>query len=371
MFGFALLFLAVPNITAVERTEGPLKCSMGRDYWLGFPHGYDQQKTYWLVAVAHGFHGNGGQLKDFTIASKRDDYIVVSPSYPQSEKDGFYQTLGGQSDKQLIDIFGELKKRFHLREKIFVYGFSGGSQFSHRFAMAHPELVIGCSAHSGGSWGPEVSKKALGIPFFVSCGLSDTASSTPGSPPRIECAEQYFKSLLLQGAFVKMRYWEGVGHHTDPRIGPLTAECYELATTGMYPSQRTIVNEELKRIDALIAADNKDEAKKALMALPKLKLPFPGKKKELVYSASSNEEKVAKRAAFVAEGLGGKVGKDVGKGAVQRELWIDDRNENEFGYNENVIARAALMEQEKIWLSERMAERMPLVIEKKIAEKQK
>jgi hypothetical protein len=51
LFCVVLLFITTSNITAVERVEGPLKCAMGRDYWLGFPHGYDPQKTYWLVAA--------------------------------------------------------------------------------------------------------------------------------------------------------------------------------------------------------------------------------------------------------------------------------------------------------------------------------
>jgi hypothetical protein len=33
-----------------------------------------------------------------------------------------------------------------------LHGFSGGSQFTHRFAMLHPKLVCGVSAHSGSTW---------------------------------------------------------------------------------------------------------------------------------------------------------------------------------------------------------------------------
>lgn len=347
------LCLLGTSMVAVERTEGPLSCPMGRQYWLGFPHGYDPAKTYWLVAAAHGAGGTGEQMRSWQMPGPRTDYIVVAPSYPGNQKDGFYQTLGGGSDTQLIGLFQQLKTKYHLRDQLFLYGFSGGAQFSHRFAMAHPELVVGCSAHSGGSWGPEVAKGAMGIPMFFSCGLDDIQPSVPGALPRIEEAERYFTSVLQKTMFVKLRYWEGMAHQPSPEIPRLTAELFELSTTGLYPHQRIAVDAEITHIDELIASGGFAEAKRALAALPKIKLP-PNVPKKPNWATLPEAERTAQRATFVKAGIGG-------LSALKRDFWIDDRNENQDGWTESPVAKSALQQRFRAWLTDYVAERVTKV----------
>jgi poly(3-hydroxybutyrate) depolymerase len=319
--------------TGVEKTEGPLQCAMGRDYWLGFPHGYDASKTYWLVVAVHGAGGNGDGMKNYTLAGPRTDYIVVAPTFPDSNSAGYYQTLGGEAGKQLVDLFQALKKKYRLHEKLFLYGFSGGSQFSHRFTMTYPELVIGCSAHSGGTWGPEMNLKAIGIPLFYSCGLADIDSSRGGLPPRIVEAENYFTEVQKKGFMAKMRYWEGVAHSTSPKISPLTAECFEIATTGFFPSQQQAWNAEVEKVAALIAAGSLPEAKKAMTALAKFKIPAAATKAEKWMSLTKPQQE-EKRKTFVGLGIGG-------KSELGRDFWINDSYENEYGYQDIPATRAA------------------------------
>ena len=73
----------------------------------------------------------------------------------------------------------DAKKTYWL--VVGVHGFSGGSQYAHRFTNKHPKNVIGVSAHSGGSWdeGPDAAAKS--VLWTISCGLKDTALSMPDS----------------------------------------------------------------------------------------------------------------------------------------------------------------------------------------------
>jgi hypothetical protein len=343
---------------------------MGRDYWLGFPKGYDPAKTYWVVATAHYFTGTGNDLKNFELPGVNQDYIVVSPSYPQSEKDGFYQVLMGQADKQLLDLFQKLKTQYRLHDKMFLYGFSGGAQFSHRFAMAYPRAVIGCSAHSAGTWGsqswngPDTSPEAIGIPFFVSCGTDDTQIPA-GSYfySRIAAASFYFdESLLKQGMCLKARFWEGYAHAPSPKIYTLNSECFELATTGMFPDQRKVVNDEIGRIDAMISQGKLVEAKTALTALPTVNLPWPAAKNPTWFPLASapwspirDEQMAAVRPSFVAQGVVGLCTTDPESGP--RDYYVDDSNENVYGWNVNQAVKESLSKRMKSWIAELIADR--------------
>jgi poly(3-hydroxybutyrate) depolymerase len=341
---------AAARLHAVERTEGPLTCPMGRQYWLGFPHGYDPDKTYWLVAVAHGAGGTGDSMKSWQMAGPRTDYIVVSPSYPKSEAEGYFQGLGGNADAQLIGLFKALHAKYKLHDQVFLYGFSAGSQFSHRFTMVHPELVVGCSAHSGGSWGPHVNPAAMGVPMAFSCGLNDVQPSVPGALPRVEEAQKYFALMQQQGMCAKLRYWEGVGHSKSRGSDEMTAEAYELATTGLFPHQRTAIDAELAKVDALITADDVTGAKRAILALAKFKLP-PVKPKTPKLASLTPDELTAQRAEFVASGVGG-------ASKLGRDIWIDDRNENQDGWMENPTSRTALQARYRDWMKDQVAGRL-------------
>ena len=106
---------------------------MKRDYWLYTPDKIDTKKKYWLVVGVHGYKGNGkGAAGLAGWVKKFDNVIVIGPSFPSTGP--YYQILQGGTDKQLLEIFKQLNKEFNLHEKMFLYGFSGGAQYSHRFA---------------------------------------------------------------------------------------------------------------------------------------------------------------------------------------------------------------------------------------------
>ena len=126
---------------------------------------------------------------------------------------------------------------------MFLYGFSAGAQFVHRFAFNHPELVVGVSAHSAGSWAGvegwgEINDKAKGIPFVLTCGELDTTKAFNGEAPygRLEWMKVFAEDLKKRGFAVRTEVYPGVGHGGSADAhGPLIRECFLLATEGIVP----------------------------------------------------------------------------------------------------------------------------------------
>lgn len=281
--------LALVTVATADGEE-KLACPMGREYFLYTPDGIEAKpaatrppgkpkagaakgsaddaqaaRTYWLVVGIHGYGGNGAGAAGLAEWTKKDDVIVVGPTFPNG-----YQMLDLETDMQLIGIFTHLSQRFRLHPKMFVFGFSGGSQFAHRFALKHPDLVLGCSAHSGGTWGGEVNPAAVGIPFAVSCGEEDTEQSSPQSPMgRLDWFKD-FAGGLNSGPFTfKARSWPGVGHGLSAGALQMTEDCFALATTGMHPPQLQEAQAEIDAIVGEIGAGRLDEAKRRIRALGK------------------------------------------------------------------------------------------------------
>ncbi len=267
MMGLALCLCGGGLVRAEEQQ---LTCSMGREYFLYLPDDLDAEKTYWLVV---GVHGHGGKGKNAAGLAKwvgKGNCIVVGPSFPS----GYYQTLSKGSDTQLIGIFKFLRARYKLYPRMFLYGFSGGAQFAHRFAMAHPELTIGCAAHSGGTWADTVNPKARNVPIAISCGEKDTSKSTSNCPMgRCEWAKTFAGNLHRGGFYFKARFWPGVGHRASPGARQMTEDCFCLATTGMHDDQLQPVLKEVAAVAQLADGAQYAEALARVRQLPQMKPP--------------------------------------------------------------------------------------------------
>ena len=225
-----------------------------RDYFVQLPENFDPDKKYWLFVLVHGHRGNGektiGGYRKYAFA--QTECITVAPSFPWDPKmGGYYQTLGGNSDKQLISIFQTLGKKYKLHDRMLLYGFSGGSQFTHRFAMKHHKYVLACSSHSGGSWG-KVSSSAGYIPFAISCGEMDTKKSVSSSPMgRLEWYRSFRKDMLKSKMFFTDSVRAGEGHGGGPWTRSSTETLFQLASTGLFPSQLEVFEKELSKIKNL------------------------------------------------------------------------------------------------------------------------
>ncbi|MCU0781355.1 MAG: hypothetical protein MUF04_09690 [Akkermansiaceae bacterium] len=193
----------------------------------------------WVVVDVHGAGGPKKNWFGYRLLKwlGQDKVIALAPVFGEG-----YHLGDGEAAKQLIERFAWIKQHYKVHDKMFLYGHSGGAQFVHRFAFNHPELVVGVSAHSAGSWAcaggwGQINDQAKGIPFVVSCGELDTAQAFPEFPhTRLAWMKLFAEELKKRGFVVRAEVYPGKGHGVSvDEHGPLTRECFLLATEGTPP----------------------------------------------------------------------------------------------------------------------------------------
>lgn len=208
----------------------------------------DPNKTYWLVIGVHGLGGNGrGALGLADWADKYSDVVVLGPSFAQKRplKTGeegptnvayagkeTYAQVGPIHEAKLKELVEKTSREWKLKPKYFLFGFSAGAQFVHRYAFRYPEKVAGVSAHSAGAWAEEGGEDAINpaakfIPFAVSCGESDKGTIRAGGPPRIEGVKKFAETLKKLGFTVELRTWPNVEHTLTPEARSFGRELFD------------------------------------------------------------------------------------------------------------------------------------------------
>lgn len=127
-----------------------------RTYYIALPADYNPETTYWPLVMVHG--GGGNAAENFYAAAIRrlaDDEglpaIVVQPEFITEDKQvSRFPSLGEAAF--LRAVLEKVRAEFNVREKILLCGYSMGGQFTHRFALAHPDLVRACAPFAAGTW---------------------------------------------------------------------------------------------------------------------------------------------------------------------------------------------------------------------------
>ncbi len=114
-------------------------------YWLQEPPVAEERPPI-LVAV-HGISRNAAEHAEaFSAVAARHGAVLLAPLFP---KDLFpdYQRLGRRgrglrADLALEAMLSDVRHRLGIdTRRIHLFGFSGGAQFAHRYALAYPERI--------------------------------------------------------------------------------------------------------------------------------------------------------------------------------------------------------------------------------------
>jgi predicted esterase len=249
------LCVFIAMFSGLQAKDEILKDKQGMDCFLYLPDEIDPSVTYQLLVGVHGAGGKGNGAAGLQDWAKRGDVIVIGPSF-ESKGERPYQNGDGIHAEKLIDLFETLKKSYKLREKMFLHGFSGGCQFTHRFTMLHPNFVCGVSAHSGGSWATDgygdISNAAKKIPFAISCGEKDTAKSFPEAPyNRLEWYGRFETEMDKRKFCFIGATWPDVGHNISAGAWDLMKQCFQLTTglPGQSATEKVAISPHWKNLD--------------------------------------------------------------------------------------------------------------------------
>lgn len=252
-----IITVAVLCCASAFSAESVIKDSQDMDCHVYTPDVIDPAKTYQLVVGVHGAGGRGGGAAGMANWATRGDVIVIGPSF-QTKGERPYQNGDGIHAEKLIALFEGLQKTYKLKNKMFLHGFSGGSQFTHRFTMLHPKLVCGVSSHSGGTWATDnygqISTAAKKIPFAISCGEKDTGLSFGTSPyGRLDWYKRFEKEMDEKKFCYIGGTWPEVGHSMSAGAWDLAKQCFQLATglPGESATQSVVISDAWKNLDNL------------------------------------------------------------------------------------------------------------------------
>lgn len=247
--------------------ETIIKDKQGMDCYVYTPDPIDPAKTYQVMVGVHGARGNGKNAAGLKKWAERGDVIAIGPSF---DTNGGFQGGDGVHAEKLIDLFETLKKTYKVKDQMFLYGFSAGSQFTHRFTMLNPKWVCGVSAHSGGSWATdgygEIKAEAKKIPFAISCGENDTQFSVQGYPyNRLDWYKRFKEEIDKKDFCYIGATWPNVGHSASAGVWDLTKQCFQLATglPGESATQEVEISPDWKNLDKIKKAATTTAAKPA------------------------------------------------------------------------------------------------------------
>jgi pimeloyl-ACP methyl ester carboxylesterase len=160
---------SLSQLTTTSPPESPLDTTPGVDHY----YNYRNQDILYYIPLAHEeapaetrilfvIHGWTREYESRYNRWMNEDvpetYNVVLIS-PHFDYDNFerYQRLnvgyGERADLRLIEIFNKFTDWLNLTHNTFyLNGYSGGGQFTHRFAMAHPDYIERAVASGSGTY---------------------------------------------------------------------------------------------------------------------------------------------------------------------------------------------------------------------------
>jgi pimeloyl-ACP methyl ester carboxylesterase len=123
------------------------------DCWLALPAA-PRPGARPLIAV-HGIaRGAREQAEAFAPAAAAQGRVVVAPLFDEARWSGYQRAVAPRrADAALLGLLSELEGEGAIAPGPFdLFGYSGGAQFAHRFAMLYPHRLGSLSVCAAGWW---------------------------------------------------------------------------------------------------------------------------------------------------------------------------------------------------------------------------
>jgi len=168
-------------------------------------------KTRFPVLVCIGgqnSEGNEYHTNPYRAFAKQNGFAIITVAFKNFDNEEFkkkrsYQYPKAWSAGALTTILGITAKRYPINPyKLYLFGFSAGAQFVHRFTMLHSFSVTACAAHGAGGY--DLPKHYIKTPILVTVGSEDKS--------RIRRFYQFVEKAVQEKIKIYPKVISGKGH---------------------------------------------------------------------------------------------------------------------------------------------------------------
>jgi poly(3-hydroxybutyrate) depolymerase len=131
-----------------------LRANPSQEYLLYVPHRSDPGAQ--IFVTVHGISRNVEEHASlFAPLAEARGVVLIAPYFAGDRSEG-YQRLGdGQASQRADLVLNAIVDEVAAStgadgRRFFLFGFSGGAQFAHRYVLAHPERVMGAAIGAAG-----------------------------------------------------------------------------------------------------------------------------------------------------------------------------------------------------------------------------
>ncbi|MBI4650460.1 cadherin-like domain-containing protein [Candidatus Desantisbacteria bacterium] len=213
-------------------TSNPANATVKFFYYLPDKILKINSKANVLVCVG-GLDSSGDQFMTDTWKNFADKvgYIILAPYFRFNNDDWLngtsYQYPYSWSGEALINMLDKINTTTPYQ--LYMFGFSAGAQFVHRFALLYPEITIAVHAHAAGEY--TYPQKKINTHFLISVGQNDT--------DRLPKAQNFYDQCVYLKIRAELIIYPNLGH-------ALTQKQIDDGQNFLIPNQPPIANNDSK-----------------------------------------------------------------------------------------------------------------------------
>ena len=171
-----------------------------------------------------GYNGSGAAYMTAEWREIADEkrYVILAPSFRSPDADfdrqASYHYPKVWSARALDAMLQQISENPGVDvTHVYMYGFSAGAQFAHRYALLRPNTVVAAAVHSAGGF--TFPSTYVPTRFFITVGQLDA--------DRMKGAFAFVEKAQAKGITAELRVWPDVGHGMTPEHVPASLAFFD------------------------------------------------------------------------------------------------------------------------------------------------